>query len=232
MKPLSMRRLPSRPRTSWVWACPPSRVSPSKSVTSWVALRTWAAVSPDTPAPMTAAVGRSAPGPAGVTVRFGRVTEASWLMWSRVVRRGAPTGLPGGRVRWGALSILRPHRRVAVQGLSKVGEGMEIERSVTVGQPVDRVFAYLSDFTNTTEWDPGTVRTERVAGDGAVGTRYHNVSKFLGRETELDYLVVEHVPREKFALRGEHSTVVATDTMTFMRSHSVECEGEGTTVTY
>ena len=43
---------------------------------------------------------------------------------------------------------------------------MEIERSVTVGQPVDRVFAYLSDFTNTTEWDPGTVRTERVAGDG------------------------------------------------------------------
>lgn len=111
---------------------------------------------------------------------------------------------------------------------------MEIERSVTVGQPVDRVFAYLSDFTNTTEWDPGTVRTERVAGDGGVGTRYHNVSKFLGRETELDYLVVEHVPGEKFALRGENATVVAKDTMTFVRTTkgSADDAFEGTTVTY
>ena len=111
---------------------------------------------------------------------------------------------------------------------------MEIERSVTVGQPVDRVFAYLSDFTNTTGWDPGTVRTERVAGDGGVATRYHNVSKFLGRETELDYLVIEHVPGERFALRGENATVVAKDTMTFVRTMngSAADAPEGTTVTY
>ena len=111
---------------------------------------------------------------------------------------------------------------------------MDIERSVTVAQPVDRVFAYLSDFTNTTEWDPGTVRTERVAGDSGLGTRYHNVSKFLGRETELDYLVVEHAPGERFALRGENATVVAQDTMTFVRTMTGDGEGasEGTTVTY
>lgn len=107
---------------------------------------------------------------------------------------------------------------------------MDIVRSVTVAQPLDAVFAYLSDFTTTTEWDPGTVRTERVSGDGGLGSRYHNVSKFLGRETGLDYLVTEHVPRERFALRGENATVVANDTMTFMRSHTVE--GEATTVTY
>jgi hypothetical protein len=107
---------------------------------------------------------------------------------------------------------------------------MDIVRSVTVAQPLDAVFAYLSDFTTSTEWDPGTVRTERVSGDGGLGSRYHNVSKFLGRETELDYLVTEHVPRERFALRGENATVVANDTMTFMRSHTAE--GDGTTVTY
>ncbi|TQM64959.1 SRPBCC family protein [Humibacillus xanthopallidus] len=107
---------------------------------------------------------------------------------------------------------------------------MDIVRSVTVAQPLDTVFAYLSDFTTTNEWDPGTVRTERVSGDGGLGSRYHNVSKFLGRETELDYLVIEHVPGERFALRGENATVVANDTMTFMRSHTAE--GEGTTVTY
>ena len=38
------------------------------------------------------------------------------------------------------------------------------------------MFAYLSDFTTTNEWDPGTVSTERVSGDGGVGTTYHNTS--------------------------------------------------------
>jgi hypothetical protein len=117
---------------------------------------------------------------------------------------------------------------------------MVIVRTVTVEHPVDRVFAYLSDFTNTNEWDPGTVHTERVAGEGGVGTRYHNTSKFLGRETELDYLVTEHVPDEKLALRGENATVVAHDTMTFVRTVLGNGSGlaadnggrTGTTVTY
>jgi uncharacterized protein YndB with AHSA1/START domain len=110
---------------------------------------------------------------------------------------------------------------------------MEIERTVTVDQPVDRVFAYLSDFTTTTDWDPGTVRTERVSGEGGVGTRYRNISKFLGRETELDYLVVEHEPDQRLALRGENATLVAHDTMTFVRrAGSGTTAGEGTTVTY
>lgn len=110
---------------------------------------------------------------------------------------------------------------------------MEIERTVTVDQPVDRVFAYLSDFTTTTDWDPGTVRTSLVSGEGGVGTRYLNISKFLGRETELDYLVVEHAPGQRFALRGENDTLVAHDTMTFVRgAGSGRTAGEGTTVTY
>ncbi|WP_374971418.1 SRPBCC family protein [Terrabacter sp. BE26] len=111
---------------------------------------------------------------------------------------------------------------------------MEIERTVTVDQPLDRVFAYLSDFTSTTDWDPGTVRTERVSGEGGVGTRYHNVSKFLGRETELDYVVIEHEPDRRLVLRGENATVVAHDTMTLVPAapRSGTTAGEGTTVTY
>ncbi len=103
---------------------------------------------------------------------------------------------------------------------------MEIVRTVTVDRSIDQVWGYLSDFTHTTDWDPGTVRTERTSGDGGVGTRYHNVSKFLGRQTELDYRVVEFAPNEKLALRGENATVVALDTMTLSGS------AERTTVTY
>jgi uncharacterized protein YndB with AHSA1/START domain len=101
-----------------------------------------------------------------------------------------------------------------------------VSRTVTVNRPLDEVFAYLSDFTNTEEWDAGTVRTTRVSGDGGVGTTYHNVSKFLGREVEVEYVVERVVPGEVFALRGENSSTVAHDTMTFR-----EVPG-GTEVTY
>ncbi len=103
---------------------------------------------------------------------------------------------------------------------------MQIERTVRTDRPIGQVFDYLSDFTHTTEWDPGTVHTEKTSGDGGVGTTYHNVSKFMGRETELEYTVIDLVPIQRFALRGVNKTVSAQDTMTF---RSV---GGGTEVTY
>lgn len=90
-----------------------------------------------------------------------------------------------------------------------------LKRVVRVDRPVTRVAEYLSDFTTTNDWDPGTVRTVRVSGDGGVGTAYDNTSRFLGRETQLRYVVTELVPGRSVALRGENRTVVAHDTMTF-----------------
>ncbi|WP_353507477.1 SRPBCC family protein [Intrasporangium sp.] len=103
---------------------------------------------------------------------------------------------------------------------------MHFVRQLTVPAPSDRVFAYLSDFTTTTEWDPATVRTSCISGSGGVGTRYRNVSSFLGREATVDYVVTELDPGRRFALRGENATLVAHDDM------RVQDEGVGTTVTY
>lgn len=91
---------------------------------------------------------------------------------------------------------------------------MRILRTVTTRRSPDEVFAYLADFTRTEEWDAGTVRTTRVHGDGGVGTRYENVSRFLGRRTELTYVVEESDPPKRLRLRGENKTVVTHDTMT------------------
>ena len=90
---------------------------------------------------------------------------------------------------------------------------MKLQRSVETTATPAQVFAYLSDFTTTNEWDPGTVRTELVSGDGGVGTTYHNTSSFMGRETELTYVVQTHQPDRLFALRGENDTVTAHDSM-------------------
>jgi hypothetical protein len=43
---------------------------------------------------------------------------------------------------------------------------MKLQKTVIVGKPRDAVFGYLSDFTTTTEWDPGTVLTVTQHGDG------------------------------------------------------------------
>lgn len=92
---------------------------------------------------------------------------------------------------------------------------MKLLRTVVVDKPLGAVFGYLSDFTTTAEWDPGTVRTVRQAGDGGVGTVYLNTSTFRGRTTELTYVVDELVDQRLIRLRGENETVVSVDTLTF-----------------
>ena len=103
---------------------------------------------------------------------------------------------------------------------------MKIQRTVETTAAPAAVFAYLSDFTTTMEWDPGTVTTERVEGDGGLGTVYRNVSEFAGRRSELRYQVVDHLPDHRFALRGEGKGAVADDVMV------IEPTATGTRVTY
>ena len=103
---------------------------------------------------------------------------------------------------------------------------MRITRSVIIATPITEVFAYLSDFTTTTAWDPGTVKTVRMSGDGGLGTKYANTSTFNGRETNLVYEVIDFKPNERVQLRGQNKTLTAIDTLTFEKADG------GTSVTY
>ncbi|MHB0928713.1 MAG: SRPBCC family protein [Candidatus Nanopelagicales bacterium] len=103
---------------------------------------------------------------------------------------------------------------------------MRITRTVDSPRAISDVFAYLSDFTTTTEWDPGTVLTTRLSGDGGLGTVYANTSSFNGRQTELVYTVTVFEPNQQVQLQGENRTVHATDTMSF------QALKHGTRVTY
>jgi uncharacterized protein YndB with AHSA1/START domain len=101
-----------------------------------------------------------------------------------------------------------------------------VERTVTVDQPNEKVWTYLSDFRSTEEWDPPTISTVRISGDGGVGTRYHNVSKVLGTEQDVTYEVTEYVEGSRLQLAGDAGSVKLLDTIT------VEPDGNGTAVTY
>jgi len=96
-----------------------------------------------------------------------------------------------------------------------------IERTITVDKPAERVWEYLSDFRSTNDWDPGTVLTERTSGDGGAGTTYRNTSKFLGRESELEYTVTEVAPksnRRRASTSGGRSPPSFTSSMDAYRS--------------
>lgn len=103
---------------------------------------------------------------------------------------------------------------------------MRIQRIVNTKLPIEKVFRYLSDFTTTTSWDPATVATVRIKGDGPIGTEYVNTSIFAGRQTQLTYVVKDYIPNERISLRGENKTVIAVDTITFRQL------SQGTEVTY
>ena len=128
---------------------------------------------------------------------------------------------------WARTSLTRPTPpRPPCPAPKNPKDTMKLHKTVIVDKPLDAVFNYLSDFTTTTEWDPGTVATVNHHGDGGIGTTYLNTSTFLGRKTQLTYIVREFIPGKRIQLRGENKTVIAVDTMTF---RSIDA---GTEVTY
>ena len=100
-----------------------------------------------------------------------------------------------------------------------------LERTITTTAPPEKVFPYLVDFTNAPEWDAGTVSCTRLSGDGGVGTRYRNVSKFAGREVELIY-TTEKVEEPTFVIKGGNDTTTSEDTIV------VRPKGTGSEISY
>jgi len=88
-----------------------------------------------------------------------------------------------------------------------------VERTVTTSAPPEKVFPYLVDFRNATEWDSGTESCELVSGDGGPGTVYANVSKFAGNTVELEY-TVDAVEAQRFVIVGRNETTTSRDTIT------------------
>jgi carbon monoxide dehydrogenase subunit G len=99
--------------------------------------------------------------------------------------------------------------------------------SVDTPRPPDEMFAYLSDFSSTQEWDPGVIEAERL-GDAPVqqGTEFRLLASFLHRKIPLTYRIVEYDPPNAVTFRGESSTVISLDRITFEPSE------RGTRITY
>lgn len=107
-----------------------------------------------------------------------------------------------------------------------------VRREVRTDRDVAVVAAYLTDFTTTQDWDPHTVRCERIVGVGppAVGQVYENVQAVLFRRTTLRYAVTQLEPGRRIRLEGSGGSLEATDAMTFEAAPAGT--GTGTVVVY
>jgi len=103
---------------------------------------------------------------------------------------------------------------------------VSVSRTFAVDKPVQVVIDYLKDFGNAVEWDPGTQSCTRIdRGPLQVGASWHNVSKVLGRQTELTYRLQ--------TLEPGHLTLVGTnDTATSTDDILVRPLGDGSEITY
>ncbi len=99
----------------------------------------------------------------------------------------------------------------------------------TLDTPLRReeVFAYLSDFSTTQEWDPGVVEATRLdTGEPREGSEFRLLARFLGRTVPLTYRIVEYDAPRAVGFLGENATVSSHDRITF------EPAGEGTRIVY
>ena len=86
-----------------------------------------------------------------------------------------------------------------------------ITRTFATTASPEAAHAYLADFRNAEEWDPGTRTCERIGGDGGVGTTYRNVSSFLGRTVEITYVATEVVAPRRVHLHGSNESFEGDD---------------------
>jgi carbon monoxide dehydrogenase subunit G len=85
--------------------------------------------------------------------------------------------------------------------------------TVETTRDAEEVFAYLSDFSTTAEWDPGVLEAQRLDPEVKLGSRFRLVASFRGRRAEIVYTVVRYEPPRLITLRGENATVVSLDTI-------------------
>ena len=93
--------------------------------------------------------------------------------------------------------------------------------------PIEAAFAYVADFANSQEWDPGVASAERVDdGPVGVGARYRLGVHIGGRVAPMEYKITVFEPPHRVVLVGSGSGVSAVDDIRFQRA------GTGTRIDY
>lgn len=94
-----------------------------------------------------------------------------------------------------------------------------LHESLETNLPIERAFAFISDFTNAERWDPGVVWSESIGeGPTRIGSRYLLGVRMGGGVAEMEYRITDLVPESRVVLTGSGSNVEAVDDIRFERT--------------
>jgi carbon monoxide dehydrogenase subunit G len=89
-----------------------------------------------------------------------------------------------------------------------------LHEQVETTLPIDDVFAYVADFANSREWDPGVATAERLdTGPVGLGSRFRLGVRLGSRVAPMDYTISAFEPPTRVVLTGSGSGVSAVDEM-------------------
>lgn len=77
-----------------------------------------------------------------------------------------------------------------------------IQHSVTIERPVTICFRFVSDFSNSPQWQPSSVRLERAGQIKSVGDMIVGQRRLAGRMAHVNADVVDFVPNQVIAFSG------------------------------
>ena len=99
------------------------------------------------------------------------------------------------------------------------------EFEIRINQPVEVVFASLTDVTTYPRWQPGLVEYRQTsAGPLAVGSTGIAVRTVMGQRTESTWQVTELMPNSRYTVKG------ASGPLTYEIAHTLEPTGDSTTL--
>jgi uncharacterized membrane protein len=93
----------------------------------------------------------------------------------------------------------------------KEPQGMRVERSATIDQPIDLVFDYVSTPENDPTWVPASLRHEMLSpAPMRLGSITEEDVWFLGRRMRYAWEITQYEPPSTFALRSISGSIPAT----------------------
>jgi dehydrogenase/reductase SDR family protein 12 len=104
---------------------------------------------------------------------------------------------------------------------------IRLRETIEVARPIDEVFAYVSNFGNAAQWDPGVAQSLRPgSGPIGVGTVFELRVRFGPRSIPMQYAIREFDRPRRVLLEGKSDSVHALDDIGFVATP------RGTRITY
>ncbi|HZA25956.1 MAG TPA: SRPBCC family protein [Dehalococcoidia bacterium] len=100
---------------------------------------------------------------------------------------------------------------------------VRIDHTVVICRPIKEVFEFLTNPENNQLWQEGVVKSRQISpGPVGMGTQGEDVRKYVGREFQTTYEIVEYEPDRKLWFRSLSGPIQ------FEGSYSLEPVDEGT----